>query len=905
MPPGGTTGGTPPTPPPKYVPLKEAIMTARRAKHLDPFVQEALNPKPGATAAQKRLANERAAAAIHAEAALKEVDYINRVAVELAQGIRELSTNGRQPVDAITKALEMFGLKNVDPKTLEGVAAIVKKVGDSNKTSLHTANAKGANIAELTEEKIMHAHRASGGGETFVERKQLGDALTSELIQRGKDPTKLDEKGARVPLSLAEMQNAISAEDYKRIKKQVLGARESRIVSRTALEQARTHETRDIPQKIHETALEDERLRELPGTDAGQQQAADLLYEEYGEWLDQKYEPRGQNAVAYSKMAKWSDQNIGRPGYPKMLAERAKMFNTPEAASKARQHAWEWAEHIRTSPKSSPYVYTYTANQVRYAEEIARKNAMMDVVHHYLRQSLPDASQVTSQYVPLDNVFKNAEMDSAKAIEYFAKQGGMTVEEASKLRVAPDVADAVKGVVRSQPGSVWGDQLGKVLDFINNFTRQHLTIPFPAFHSRNWSGGQYTNLATATSNPREAWDYATAYKQYLQMKPEEWKKLERELEIHRVIGRASGERGAAHEAIEGMEGVAYDTGMPLPDFVERTPGLRQLGKGYQKAMLLGEKAMHTVEHSNRVPLYMYYKNKGYTPYQAALEVKKRHFDYQELTDFERNIMKRGILFYSFTRKMAPLIAETLMERPGGLMGQSIRAAGKLHDDQPQPIPQYIKETTAIPLGKSKTGDIRYITGLGLPQEDIAGFMPSPVQEAMSRTNPWLKALIESSTGHSMFQRGRPIEELDPNIGRLTASLNEIATGKKEKTRAKPAFGSPEFEFIMANLPTSRLVSTARTLADTRKEWWNKAMNLATGIKIADVSPAAQETEINKALAAEKKALGGSYFAKSYVPKDVKAAMTPEELQRLAKIEAMERWVAAQKKQRIAAEAKER
>jgi hypothetical protein len=313
-------------------------------------------------------------------------------------------------------------------------------------------------------------------------------------------------------------------------------------------------------------------------------------------------------------------------------------------------------------------------------------------------------------------------------------------------------------------------------------------------------------------------------------------------------------------------------------------------------MNLGGKAMNWVEYNNRVPLYLYYRKKGYEPLQAALEVKKRQFDYQELTPAERTLFRRGFLFYSFTRKMAPLLAETLIQRPGGVLAQSIKQTGKAHDRQDRPVPGYIKETTAIPLGEDAEGNLRYLTGLGLPQEDVLAFGPSPLQELLSRTSPLIKAPIELATGQSMFQRGRPLDELDPSIGRTIANVKELAGGEPVKTRAKP-FIHQGVEFLAANSPASRLLSTARTLSDPRKGLLGKAVNLATGARITDVSPAAQDAEMGLRAAEILKTLGARSFTKTYVPEDEKAALSPEDLRLLSGLELLQRQRAARARAR--------
>ena len=91
-------------------------------------------------------------------------------------------------------------------------------------------------------------------------------------------------------------------------------------------------------------------------------------------------------------------------------------------------------------------------------------------------------------------------------------------------------------------------------------------------------------------------------------------------------------------------------------------------------------------------------------------------------------------------------------------------------------PDYVAETTSIPLGEDAEGGRSYLTGAGLMMEDPLGFLGGGVRggllEAGSRLNPLLKAPLEWMAGQSFFQKGpmggRRLEDLDPTIGRTLA-----------------------------------------------------------------------------------------------------------------------------------------
>src|SRR5690606_12403724 len=98
---------------------------------------------------------------------------------------------------------------------------------------------------------------------------------------------------------------------------------------------------------------------------------------------------------------------------------------------------------------------------------------------------------------------------------------------------------------------------------------------------------------------------------------------------------------------------------------------------------------------------------------------------------------------------------------------------------------------------------------------------------------------------SFFMRGplggRELSSMDPAIGGTLANVGEWM-GEERPFPARPFLGSPRLEQIAANLPTSRLTTTARTLSDPRKYEGGPfpgsiaAMQLGTGLRFQDISP---------------------------------------------------------------------
>lgn len=366
------------------------------------------------------------------------------------------------------------------------------------------------------------------------------------------------------------------------------------------------------------------------------------------------------------------------------------------------------------------------------------------------------------------------------------------------------------------------------------------------------------------------------------------------------------------------------------ELIELLPGGRGIRAGFHHAATTGGKINQWVEYFNRAPLWHYFrKTKGYSPERAAHEVKLRQFDYSDLAPFEQQVMKRIIPFYTFSRKMSGLMAETLLEHPGGSMAQTIRATNRANSSDQGLVPDYVRETTSIPvsgplaaiLGNAPEGTKRFITGLGLGHEDPASFLSynpsSPVGgiirggvlEGLSRVTPPLKALLEWGTGQTFFQRGpaggRAISDLDPTVNRMIANISDSFSG--EKTYRPKEYLSEGSEFILANSPISRVLSTGRQFSDPRKGLSAKFMNWATGLRVTDVSEAAQDAILREKAQDLMGDTGALTFKRTYYNKEQLDKMPPAQRQQAVLLQLLMNWLAqrskSRKKERESAKAK--
>jgi hypothetical protein len=304
-----------------------------------------------------------------------------------------------------------------------------------------------------------------------------------------------------------------------------------------------------------------------------------------------------------------------------------------------------------------------------------------------------------------------------------------------------------------------------------------------------------------------------------------------------------------------------------------------------------EMAGGMVEGKNRLVPFFKQLAEGVDPEQARKAVEGTQVAYRGYTPFER-ILKILFPFYGFTKGSAQNVARELLENPGGRLAQTIRAATDAKADEPF-LPEYIQRGTAIPIPSKifgwdnplapKPGEKRFIPTLGLMHEDPLQFLGNAgtgaLFEMLGRLNPTVKGAIEQATGKSLFQQGaqggRNLADMDPMLGRALANVSELLTGEKVPDAVKFP-GSGAVENVLANSPLSRVLSTTRQLSDPRKDWLAKLLNVGTGLKVTDISPAAEAAIQREAVQQAMRDLGGRSFDVVNISKEQLARMSPSE-----------------------------
>ena len=261
---------------------------------------------------------------------------------------------------------------------------------------------------------------------------------------------------------------------------------------------------------------------------------------------------------------------------------------------------------------------------------------------------------------------------------------------------------------------------------------------------------------------------------------------------------------------------------------------------------------------DRVATYLAKRSQGYSPAAALDEVKLAHYDFANMSDFEKSTMKRVIPFYNFARQNIPAVITELAGNPGGKLGQTVRAVTDLKGDHPGFIPSYVGEGVAAPIGGEQDGQQRYLTHLGLGFEDL-GRLTGP-GGPLGLLNPLIKGPIEQATGKQLFT-GRDLGDLHSRLGDITGAPLPVA------------------ENVLMNSPAGRAISTAGTLADPRKSVLDKLLNTLTGARVSDVDvESARRRAVQDYAANALRGPGVSHFESLSVKPENVSLLSPLERQ---------------------------
>ena len=345
------------------------------------------------------------------------------------------------------------------------------------------------------------------------------------------------------------------------------------------------------------------------------------------------------------------------------------------------------------------------------------------------------------------------------------------------------------------------------------------TLPlFPSYHSRNLVGNVWQNYL----NDVGIGNYVDSLKAQVGSS-----KLGDKLGLSKWLDKEivtdTGQKLTLRDAMEQAKKTgALDTGFFNVDVgksIEEgltAPSLKQSLNPLSKnnaAIRAGRKVGSSIEDNARLANFLDKIKKGHVSEDAAAAVNKYLFDYGDLTDFEKQVMKRMFPFYTFTRKNIPLQLESLAKNPGKFatipkavnaikdpnapnqafasdwiqenMGVPIRTA----DGEPAHLPLRSYLPAVQPLELANIGQLlgSMLTPAKLPLE-LATNKNFAFGEDIERTpgaqTNMLGLDMRNKAAHALRQL-RPLSELDrTNPGNIFGALNSMLKGQGMNFKAE-------------------------------------------------------------------------------------------------------------------------
>lgn len=228
----------------------------------------------------------------------------------------------------------------------------------------------------------------------------------------------------------------------------------------------------------------------------------------------------------------------------------------------------------------------------------------------------------------------------------------------------------------------------------------------------------------------------------------------------------------------------------------------------------------TVENNARLAHFIYETEKHGNVKQAALNTKKYLFDYDELSNFERDILKRIVPFYTFMRKNLGIHIETLAHDPSKIARADkvrngiVESWGADPEDAPPP---WVLDNMGIPVPRSIANFLGGESGsaeLDLPVTAALETLRGPVQLAEGLISGDTETIAQAAREIASIPGGGPVE--------LGKGLVELGTGRSAFTGGRGAEGRGGVLEVIARaaapLATKGQRTTTRVTEGERGRW---------------------------------------------------------------------------------------
>ncbi len=282
----------------------------------------------------------------------------------------------------------------------------------------------------------------------------------------------------------------------------------------------------------------------------------------------------------------------------------------------------------------------------------------------------------------------------------------------------------------------------------------------------------------------------------------------------------------------------------------------------------GRSAGGFIENEGRIALYLNLRKRGLSELEATQRVNRALFDYQALTNFERQYLKRAIPFYVWTKKNIALQASGIRNNPGRLAAQ-VKILNNEDDDVTNTMASWQVEGFRLQLDRDGK-HVRMLTGIDLPITSIDRLLPigqimkgqfgAAAREMISQMTPIIAVPVTFATNKELFS-GRSLDRTRSDaLGRFLDPDNAVGKSIPEGLRrwigynkttfrngsARYTVDGAKFQLLFRSWTMSRWVSTGDRFIRDLSQGIEKDESWATGLGTAMLTllTSLQDEEIN-------------------------------------------------------------
>lgn len=213
-------------------------------------------------------------------------------------------------------------------------------------------------------------------------------------------------------------------------------------------------------------------------------------------------------------------------------------------------------------------------------------------------------------------------------------------------------------------------------------------------------------------------------------------------------------------------------------------------QGPQKASLYAKArtARGNVDNATRTQLFINGVAQGMSLEDAARLVHDFHYNYNELSKFDRDVLRRIFPFIVFTRKSVGLYGEQVFKQPGRVVNLAKPFMGR--DDENQAMTTWEGEGFKLRLDRDGK-NVTMLNGIDLPVRSLdmlwRGAPGKTLEGLIASASPAIKVPYEFAADRDPF-RGKPFGRSDrPTLGRAMEHMPKWAQDfvgfKKEQDQA--------------------------------------------------------------------------------------------------------------------------